>query len=343
MERAGGEDAHIRFGLNGIKNLGEHIADAIYRERKEHGLYKNLEDFLRRVPDKDLNKKSLESLIKCGALTSFGHDRGELLFNLEALLAFHHGINAGLGSQQHSLFAGSNFDMGGKLEIKSAPPAAMADKLIWEKELLGLYVSSHPFIEYEKIMGEVLTPLSELPGQPRASWVVVGGVVAATKKKITRQGQSMLFVTIEDTSGPLDLLVFPRTYDTTKDIWVVGKPVCVVGKTGEQDGDDKVFVERAYVLTPESAPTLKAQLGVGAGHSLREFVPASVVEALTGGVEIVLTHEQMKMQADAIKEILKKYPGDKTVYLKVGEQRIKTQFKVGAAQAAQAAIKKILL
>src|SRR3989338_946661 len=88
ISAAGENPAHIRFGLNGIKNLGEHIADVIYRERKENGQYKSLEDFLTRVDDKDLNKKSLESLVECGALDSLGYDRGALLANIEAILSF---------------------------------------------------------------------------------------------------------------------------------------------------------------------------------------------------------------------------------------------------------------
>jgi DNA polymerase-3 subunit alpha len=340
-----GGEAHIRFGLNGIKNLGEHIADVIYRERKERGKYKDLEDLLSRVHDKDLNKKSVESLIKCGALDEFGYDRGMLLGNIDNLLSFvkdhqekHHSDN-----KQHSLFSGSTIDVATKLRLQDAPKATADDKLKWEKELLGLYVSSHPFAGFQKIMERVLTPITELSGVGKKQWVVVGGVIDSTKKKITRAGANMMFVTIQDVSSSLELLVFPKTYETTKDVWVEGRTVCVVGRTGDEEGDDKLFVERAYVITKENVRQLTSQMAVNSGKtSVRDYVPKEAREKIEEGFEIVLTPEVMKAKAEAIKEVLAKYPGPKTVFLKVGGKKIKTSFSVNGDEALKKELQTVL-
>ncbi len=321
---------HIRFGLNGIKNLGEHIADVIYLERKANGRYKTLEDFLRRITDKDLNKKSLESLVKCGAMDGFGYDRGILLASTENLLSFSKDHAEAQNSKQASLFGAA---IGGetKLRLEKSLPASADDKIAWEKELLGLYVTAHPFAALQKTLESVLTPLSDLGAKPRGAWVVVGGIIDHLKKKITRSGQPMMFATIQDVTGSLELLVFPKTFETTKDVWVEGRAVCVVGKTPEDEGDDKLFVERAYHLTKENALTLKSQLAVNTGSSsIRNYVSESALVNLErDGFEITFTPEQFKNKAEALKEILKKYPGDKTVYLKIGDKTIKTQYSVG--------------
>ncbi len=339
IQAESGESAHIRFGLQGIKNLGEHIAEVIYRERKNNGKYKDLEDFLGRVQDKDLNKKSLESLVKCGAMDSFGYDRGLLLANIDNLLAFVRSINESTTTKQDSLFFGTAIDLNKKVRLDPAHEATDTDKMNWEKELLGLYVSAHPFSEVEQIMRNVLTPLNDLQSKPRGDWVVVGGVIDKAKKKITRKGDTMMFVTIQDLSGSLELLVFPRTYETTKDVWVEGRLVCVVGKTSEEEGDDKLFVEKAYELNENNAPVIAMQMNAGvqattsfsrrAAQIPNDYYPSEPENYYPEtGLLITLASAEVKEKADAIKEILEKYPGDKQVYLAVAGKRIKTSYLI---------------
>lgn len=333
--------AHIRFGLQGIKNLGEHIAEVIYRERKENGQYKNLEDFLSRVKDRDLNKKSLESLIKCGALDSFGHDRGLLLFNIDQLLDFVRAHQEKQTSKQDSLFGNTSLAGNGQVRLEKAPPATEEAKTNWEKELLGLYVTAHPFKRYQDILGNILTPLNELESLGRKEWAVVGGVIDSAKKKVTRAGKTMMFVTIQDLTGSRELLVFPKTYETTKDVWVEGTQVCVVGRTSEEEGDDKLFVEKAYTLNPQSVMELKQKLaGSFNTGSIKSYVAPEVMTTLAlEGVEIELTVSQMKNCAAAIKIIFAKYPGDKVVYINVGGKRVKTQYKVAESEQMRTEIK----
>ena len=325
---------HIRFGLSGIKNLGEHIAEVIFRERKANGRYQDLVDFLKRVKDKDLNKKSLESLIKCGALDGFGQDRGLLLSNIENLLAFVRQFDEQSKSQQNSLFANTNIDLSTKLRLDPGPEATKDEKLLWEKELLGLYITAHPFAEFENVLGRALTPIKDLPAQQRNVWVVVGGVVDSTKKKITRSGKPMMFVTIQDTSSTLELLVFPRTYETTKDVWQEGKMVCVMGKTSEDEEDDKLFVEKAYEVTKENVNVLRAQLSSVAPSSnpvaKQKIEPERWYNKFYDRLEVIVSPAAIKTKADDIKVVLSRYPGNLDLYLLVGDKKIKTSFKVEA-------------
>ncbi len=319
-----GSTPYIRFGLNGVKNLGEHIAEFIYRTRKEGGKYKNLEDFLKRVTDKDLNKKSLEALIKCGALDVFVYDRGVLLSNIENLLNFVRQNNEQNNTKQNSLFAGSSIGFNDKVKIKDGPVATKDEMLVWEKELLGVYVTAHPFENYAKKMEKCLTPIKELSGLGKKQWVVIGGIIEFAKKKITRSGKTMMFATIGDLTDKLELLIFPKTYETTKDVWVEGKNVCVIGRTSEEEGDDKLFVEKAYEITPENYQELAQQLTMG-----KNFSPQSEAgEEREDSITLILSLTEVKEKADAIKNILVKYLGNQQVYLRVGDKTIKTQYQI---------------
>ncbi len=340
LERRGNKttEPHIRFGLNGIKNLGEHIAEVIYRERELRGKYQDLEDFLSRVKDKDLNKKSLESLIKCGALDSLGQDRNLLLANSENLLAFVRQAGESSTSHQNSLFSGTPIELSGKVRLEDAPAATADDKLRWEKELLGLYVTAHPFAGFQNILKSVLTPIKDLGGEPRDTWVVVGGVIDSVKRKITRSGKPMLFVTVQDVTSSLDLLVFPRVYETTKEIWTEGQAVCVLGKTGKTEGDDKLFVEKSYPLNKENAAALAEQLSVSS--TLRQHADLSAEAlakaSLPRGIPVVensltinlASVSEMKERAEEIKTVLRKYPGEKILYINAGGRKIKTSYQV---------------
>jgi hypothetical protein len=144
-----GKTGVIRFGFYTIKNMGTDIADAIIAERKAGGTFKNIGDFLDRIKHKNLNKKSMEALIKSGAMDAFG-ERGQLLGNLEDMLEYNKEVNK--VSNQVSLFGDMPELLGVGYTLKPAEPAAQKDMLQWEKELLGLYVSGHPLNAFrEKI------------------------------------------------------------------------------------------------------------------------------------------------------------------------------------------------
>jgi len=334
-----GGKANIRFGLAAIKNLGEHIAEVIYRERKNGGRFKDLEDFLKRIQDKDLNKKSLESLIKCGAMDNFGFDRGQLLSNLENILHFSKNHGEKQNTIQNSLFAGTAIEFDSKLVLSKAVEASLEDRLVWEKELLGLYITDHPFSYFQKTMAGCLTPINELSSAGRNQWVVVGGIIDSVKKKITRSGKQMSFVAIEDTTNKLELLVFPKVYETTKDIWTEGKMAVVVGKTSEEEGDDKLFVEKAFPLSMSNLGMLLAQLGLGKNSATPIKKESS--ENTEEVFEISVDPKKLKLKADELKAILADHVGMVPAVINVGDKKIKTSFRVAVSKELSDKIEEI--
>ncbi len=325
IKKSTDEKEHIRFGLSSIKNVGEHISRVIYKERKNNGKFKSLEDMLHRCRDKDMNKKSLESLVRCGALDSFGIDRGVLLGNTENILNYIKYLNEIDSSIQDSLFAGTNIELDRKIRIEEQADATKDEKLHWEKELLGLYVTAHPFEYFQKNMDSCLTALEHVLEIEKNNWVVVGGVVEKTKKKITKTGKMMMFVTIADTTSSMELLVFPKAYETTKDIWQEGDIVCVVSRTPEQEGDNKLIVEKAYTLNEGNMTQLISQLTVHSSVA-SQSIPGRIKNE--DRLVIRILKDDVKEKGEQMKEIFKQYPGNKQLYLDVEGNMIKTSFQV---------------
>jgi DNA polymerase-3 subunit alpha len=242
----------IRFGLKAIKNVGEHIADTIIQERKQNGSYADVFDLLTRITDRDLNKKSLESLIKSGALDGQS-ERGQLLANLEKLLNFNKEEAKARDSRQNSLFADLPLAAARhNPALAPAAPAVQSEKLIWEKELLGLYVSEHPFNFFKNYLGNYVVPLASLSAHKADNYLILAGVVSNLKKIITRSGESMLFVKIEDAVKTVEVLVFPRLYKETQDLWQPGRALIIDGKVSEKDRELKILVNRAALLDPDA-------------------------------------------------------------------------------------------
>jgi DNA polymerase-3 subunit alpha len=251
----------IRFGLQAIKNVGENIAEVIIKERKENGPYKDITDFLERVNDKDLNKKSLESLIKSGALSKFG-ERGQLLVNMENLLSFSKEVSKSKDNGQTSLFANAPvINMEHKIKLEPAAPASQQEKLAWEKELLGVYITEHPFQDYKKHLEKIAVPLVDLAAHMSENIVNISGVITSIKKIITRTNESMLFVKIEDAQGSVEILVFPSILKGTEEIWQEGKVVLCQGKLSDKDQEIKLLANKAIELSLENIAESIKNLG----------------------------------------------------------------------------------
>lgn len=242
----------IRFGLRAIKNMGEHIVDVIIAERKANGPYKDIFDLLERVTDKDLNKKSLESLIKCGGLDEYG-ERGQLLYNIDALLTFNKELSKAKDSRQNSLFADApELNGSGKIKLKEAPEMNMREKSSWEKELLGLYISEHPFNQYREHLKDIIIPLTSLADNMKEPAINIAGVITTIKKIITRNNEPMLFVKLEDAIRNTEILVFPRLLKETPSLWQEGRVIIVQGKLSDKDHEIKLLANKAKQLSLEN-------------------------------------------------------------------------------------------
>ena len=238
----------IRFGLLAIKNVGEGIIDAIIEERQENGPFQKLEGFLSRVQSKDLNKKSLESLTKSGALDKFG-ERNQILENIEMLLEFVRKKQKDKNNGQTNLFGLLPLNNQSELKFKKTFPAAHEQKLLWEKELLGIFISEHPLKQYQTVIKKYLHPINELKLIKKKSTIKVLGLIFKIKKVITNNNENMAFIQIEDSFGGIEVIVFPKILKSSQEFWQENKIICVIGRLSEKDGELKIIAEKVKEVT----------------------------------------------------------------------------------------------
>ena len=235
----------IRFGLLTIKNLGEGVADAIIAEREANGPYKDMEDFVTRIHGRDLNRKSVESLIKCGAVDEFG-ERNMLLFNLENLLNYARDKEKNSLGGQTSLF-GDMAEALPPLRLAETTAATNAEKLAWEKELLGLFVSSHPLEDYQAALRlENVTPIKNI--RVNQGQVKIGGIITKIQKIITKTGRPMVFSWLEDLTAKIELVVFPNVLEKYPDLWEENRVIVARGKVNDRDGELKLLCDDVKII-----------------------------------------------------------------------------------------------
>jgi DNA polymerase III subunit alpha len=246
----------IRFGLAAIKNVGENIVETIVEERKENGKYENIEDFVLRIKSKDLNKKSIESLIKTGAFDSMNEERNKLLINAERILNFAKERQKAKNSGQVSLFGAieefKENDIN-KLQMSETAPISKTEKMAWEKELLGLYVSDHPLKDYTSYLRNNYKNISGLSGEDVNQIIKIGGIITKIQKIITKSGKAMVFAILEDLTGKIEILVFPKLLEENQEIWTEGNVVWVKGKLSDKDGVFKLLSEEIRKINLEEA------------------------------------------------------------------------------------------
>lgn len=234
-------DRTIRFGFYNIKNLGIDIADSIIEERKKNGKFKSLADFFERINHKNLNKKSIEALAKCGAMDSFVTHRNIIMGNLERLIAFNKEAR-GAGSQD-SLF-GSIGGLEAKLSLEEAPEASLQEKLTWEKDLLGLYVSGHPLDNYKEKIDKFGTLIKKAKEELKVNTpVTIAAIIDDIRVVITKSNNRMAFIKISDNTGTIDAVIFSKLFETNKDILVKDTIIALTGKVTERNGEKSIMID----------------------------------------------------------------------------------------------------
>jgi DNA polymerase-3 subunit alpha len=242
----------IRYGLAAVKNVGEAAVDVIVAERERGGPFASLDDFCRRVDLKTLNKRVIESLIKCGAFDEFG-PRERVAAALDTCLGAAQHLQRAAGVGQTSLFDAMG---GGQTEqapaLFSTPlperePLTPRQRLDWEKETLGLYFSDHPFQEASRWLArEEIVTTSEVSEEIVNQQVKMAGVVSQLRRIMTRKNKEMMAVaTIEDLHGSIEVLVFPSTYSRTEGVWEEDATVVVSGRIGLRDEVLQLVAESA--------------------------------------------------------------------------------------------------
>jgi len=237
----------IRFGLYTIKNLGTDVSNTIVRERKEGGRFINLADFLSRIKQKNLNKKSLEAMIKAGALDSLGEERGRLLANLDLILEFHREEMRGTGAQASIFDTMGDESTVPTLKLADADTATLEEKLAWEKELLGLYISGHPLERFRHKFNKE-NGIKKVKGAGVGAVIAIGGVIEEVKPILTKKGDRMAFIRLADFTDKIEGVVFTRPYEQFKDLIAVDKCVAVRGRLSLRNNEQSIVIEAVKEL-----------------------------------------------------------------------------------------------
>ena len=238
----------IRFGLYTIKNLGKEIADAIIEERLVKGRYKSFSDFLDRVQHKNLNKKSLESLIKSGAMDAFG-ERNKLIFNMEDALAYNKESGKSKKNQNSLFSLMTNSASLPELRFKETEPASQHEKLLWEKDLLGLYVSGHPLDKFKDKMEKIKTKIGDVKNLPDNMPFVTAGMIETAKKINTKKGDPMIFMKLSDYTDSIETVIFPKVFEKHASIIREGNCIAVKGRHSIRNGEHSILAEELKEMT----------------------------------------------------------------------------------------------
>ena len=320
------KDSRIPFGLSAVRNVGEGVVSPIVEERSSNGDYKDFYDFCERVPIAVLNKRSLEALIKAGAFESCGHSRQGLLGVAEQIVdqISNRRKEADMGIQ--TLFGELDANTDGFDEKIEIPDAEVDQKtmLAWEKEMLGLYVSSHPLYGVEASLRQATDcSIADAPNQPQRddgkdAFLTLGGVVSNLQRKFTRAGDAMAVFELEDLQSSIEVTVFPRTMSEHGHQLDDDAVLLVGGRIDNRDDEPKFLANRLTYFEPKSGPS-----------ELRLTIPSHQVSD--------------KLVAD-LKALLSEHPGDTAVFLHLGKQtvRLPDDFRVNPANGLAGELRVLL-
>jgi len=313
----------IRFGLDAVKNVGHAAVEAILRAREEQPI-ESIWDFCERVDSRAVNKRAIECLVKCGALDSTGDSRKGMLETLPAAQSAGQKAQADAQLGQGSIFDFGEETGGGEAQSQAhhRPPIPgaefdRAEMLSMEKETLGTYLSSHPLTEVgPALRARVDCGIAQLASKPDGAWVTVGGIVVDCKKIRTKSGNQMMFATLDDVEGQVEMLVFKADQAESASIIEPDAIVLVRGRLDHKDrGETKLVVQEAQRFEPDEAEIAKAA-------KLAPVATAAPAGPFEVPIDLARWNDEL---CEEVKAVLEHHAGDAEVYLVVGERR----FKVG--------------
>ena len=294
----------IRYGLSAIKSLGKNVIDVMIEEREAHGRYKNLKDFMERLTSKEINKRTIENLIKSGALDSLGATRRQLMMVYAYVLDEVTREKKENVTGQMSLFDFFSEEEKKEYEIQypDVGEFEMAQKLAFEKEVLGIYVSGHPLQDYMASMEKQITAKSTdfEPDEESGLAVVkdgrnyiVGGLISNVTVKLTKTNQNMAIVTLEDLYGTVEVILFPRDYQKYRDLLVMDTGVYVRGRASVSEENGKLVAET--VISMDAVPTeIWIQVeNIGCFQEKRDML-YNIIRRAPGDREIIIYSREEK-------------------------------------------------
>jgi len=311
----------IRFGLMAIKNVGLGAVEPLIAERQKGGEFKSIEDLCRRADLRGVNRRAMESLIKAGALDCLG-DRGTLLSNIGRILA--------LGQrEQHLRETGQSamFDLWGEtmpaplpsLELEAAD-ISIKEKLDWERELMGVYLSEHPFSAFaNKVAAENTILCGHIDAELAGQTIVVAGMVASVHQSFTRDRRPFASVMLEDLDGRVEVMVWPEAYTSTRDLWQEGNILLVEGKVRLRN--DRVQLNCEYVRRYQPGAAQEAEPEVA--EETTAYTEPAKSRRLTISISQTADTENDIAYLNKLVDTLRGFPGEDEVNLCVtNEEKI---------------------
>ncbi|MBU1487567.1 DNA polymerase III subunit alpha, partial [bacterium] len=319
----------IRFGLGAIKNVGEKAIKEIVRQREEKGEFKSLYDFCERLDLRLVNKRVIESLIKAGCFDSLGARRSQLMASSDHALEVASKNQKDRESGQVSFLEVFDKEEGFSQkyqQLEDIPEWPENKLLSYEKEVLGLYLTSHPLTKYEEELASYTTftiaQLKECPSSNTSA--VIGGVILSFRTTNTKKGKTMSYVNLEDLSGHIEVLVFPSKYEELKEEIVRDRLVIIKGKMEKEEENQVKFFADEIIPIQAARQKLSPDLHI-------KVKPLYLEEEVL----------------NKLKKIMEKYKGDNACYLHLqtahhGEVVISPTCKVGLRKEMEGEIKKVL-
>lgn len=364
------EDGKIRFGLSAIKGLGAGSVRQIMDAREAEGRpFASLEDFAKRVPSKILNKKTIEALAFGGAMDAFG-ERRQIGLNVEAIADFAKTADGSTVVGQAGLFDAMGEDApSDHLRLEDVEPANDSQKLAWEKEYLGLYVSSHPLVGLSQYFQRKVIPFEKIHIKTIGSPIKVGGMITGFKKIATKKGDMMAIIQLEDTTGKGEVVAFPKAYGKIASELIEGRILIVRGKLEKRMGDMQVVVENVEGMTLEELQALAKKEGlwtedekiarasrqdveeedVAEAEEIMEVEGAEVSELENDSLftnpkahQIVLPRDMEKEFYEKLKVLLEKHPGENDLELVIGDRVLPLPMKVKWNEKLQAEVNEMI-
>lgn len=290
------ETGNITFGLSAIKGVGYKVSELIVDNRIKNGEYKSIEDFVKRLGPEVVNKKTIESLTKAGALDEFA-ERNQILTGIESILKYGSAAHKQTQSGQIGLFdtqSQETLDEFNKITLPDVPPVDKKQRLSWEREYLGIYLSEHPLDDIKHIIKNHAQGIRTLSKMAAGKTVRIGGVITSITKILTkRKKEPMYFARLEDTSGHVEVLVFPKIVMQDTEIWREDNVVFVEGTVNTKDGELKVLANKVTEISEQMKNRKQDSI---------------YIELNTNATKDTLVE---------IKDIIATHPGDKNVIIKI--------------------------
>lgn len=368
----------IRFGLSAIKSVGTKAVDDIVESRKKDGNFKSIIDFVERIGNHNCNRRTYEALIKAGTFDCFITEqpdangycgtRSDLLFNLDKLLEYAQKRQKEAESGQVNfldIMGGTKSDKPNIVLDPSPNQATEKELLKWERELMGLYISAHPLDHYQQLLVEKAHPIASLTIDLHNAMVTVGGLVSQFKTLVTKSGQKMAFISIEDKTGEIEGVIFPRALESMPELTDPNSVVLVSGrlnsldKEGNQQTAPSLMVDSIHIVSDEELnsfkptgqplppPKIVSSRVRGGGRrsvSIREDITdnrmanssagASLKEYKVVGDSKIVYVNYAPIESDEkiaqVMALMNKYPGEDRLYIVLRERGVKHVVRVGS-------------